>query len=105
MSDTNSTGSVPPPGPTVVVAPPHPPFPAARLLFAIGYGFIAWFVLHVIFVLAVVQFVMVAINGRVHDEIKSFSASLIEYERELLAYITFVQDAQPFPFGAFPKSA
>jgi hypothetical protein len=105
MSDTNSTNNPPPPGPTAIVAPPHPPFPAARLLFAFGYGLIAWFLLHVIFVLAVVQFVMVAINGRAHDEIKSFSASLIEYERDLLAYITFMRDEQPFPFGPFPKSA
>jgi hypothetical protein len=105
MSDTNSTGNPLPPGPAAVVAAPHPPFPAARLLFAIGYGLIAWFVLHVIFVLAVVQFAMVAINGRTHDEIKSFSASLVEYERDLLAYITFGRDEQPFPFGPFPKSA
>ena len=105
MSDTNSTNNPPPPGPAAVVAVPHPPFPAARLLYAIGYGFVAWFVLHVIFVLAVMQFVMVAINGRAHDEIKSFSANLVEYERDLLAYITFVSDAPPFPFGPFPKSA
>jgi len=104
MSDSNS---IPPPqGPAAIVAVPHTPFPAARLLFAIGYGFIAWVVLHVMFVLAVVQFVMVAINGRANDEIKAFSASLAQYEWELLAYMTFARDDQPFPFGRpFPKSA
>ena len=106
MSDTNSTdGNPPPPGPTAVVATPHPPFPAARLLFSIGYGFIAYCVLHVIFFIAVVQFVMVAVGGRANDELKTFSASLVQYEKDLLAYMTFVTDTQPFPFGPFPKSA
>jgi uncharacterized protein DUF4389 len=106
MSDANASANTPPPpGPMPVAAPPHPPFPIARLLYAFFFGLIAWFVLHVIFVLAVVQFVLVAINGRPHDELGSFSASLIEYEKDLLAYITFVHDAPPFPFGLFPKSA
>ncbi|MEJ0028473.1 MAG: DUF4389 domain-containing protein [Rhizomicrobium sp.] len=102
MSDApNSTGN-PSPG-SAPLAPPHPPFPVVRLLYAFGYGLIAWFVLHVIFLLAVIQFVMIAINGRVHDEIKSFCATLIQYEWELLAFITFVRDEQPFPIGPFPK--
>jgi len=83
----------------------HPPFPIVRLLYAFGYGVIAYFVLHIIFVLAFVQFVMIAINGRVHDEIKSFCMTLIQYEWELLAFITFVRDEQPFPIGPFPKTA
>jgi len=95
--------SSPPPGAALPAA--RPPFPVMRLLCAIGYGFIAWFVLHVIFVLAAVQFVMIAVNGRVHDEIKGFCSSLLQYEWELLAFITFVRDEQPFPLGPFPKHA
>ena len=56
-------------------------------------------------VLAIVQFAMIAINGRVHDEIKSFSDALLRYEWELLAFITCVRDEQPFPIGPFPKPA
>jgi hypothetical protein len=90
---------------TPVLPAPRPPFPLARLIYAIGYGFIAWFVLHVIFVLAAVQFVMIALNGRVHEEIKGFCSSLLQYEWELLAFIAFVRDEQPFPLGPFPKHA
>ena len=85
--------------------PPHPPFPVVRLLYAIGYGFVAWFVLHILFVLAVGQFVMIAINGKANEELKSFSLTLIQYEWELLAFIAFVRDEQPFPIGPFPKHA
>ena len=56
MSDSpNPTGS-PPPSPQAVV-PYRPPFPFVRLLYAFGYGLVAWFVVHIIFVLAFVQFV------------------------------------------------
>jgi hypothetical protein len=99
MSDTpNAAGNPPPPA-------AHPPFPVVRLFYALGYGLIAWFVMHIIFLLAFVQFVMIAINGRVHDEIKSFCSTLLQYEWELIAFITFVRDEQPFPFGPFPKHA
>jgi len=102
MSDApNSAGNATPPSQAVV--PYHAPFPFVRLFYAIGYGFIAWFVLHIIFLLAVVQFVMHAINGRLNDELKSFCGALIQYEWELLAYISFVRDEQPFPVGQFPK--
>ena len=106
MSDApNPTGNVPPPSGPAAALPQRPPFPIVRLLYALGYGLIAWFVLHIIFLLAFVQFVMIAINGRVHDEIKSFCGVLLQYEWELLAFITFVRDKQPFPIGPFPKHA
>ncbi len=105
MSDApNSAGNVPPPAGSAAPAA-RPPFPIVRLVYALGYGLIAWFVLHIIFVLAVVQFVMIAINGRVHDEIKAFCNVLLQYEWELLAFVTFVRDEQPFPIGPFPRHA
>jgi hypothetical protein len=84
---------------------PHPPFPVARLLYAFVCGVLAWVVLHVLFVLAAVQFLMHAINGKPNEDLKTFSASLAEYLRELLAYMTFAREEQPFPMGPFPKAA
>ena len=108
MTDATSGSSVPPgngsgtPGGAI---PVRPPFPVVRLLCAIGYGLIAWFVVHVIFVLAVIQFVMLALNGRCNEELKHFSLMLVQYLWELMAFITFVRDEQPFPVGPFPKHA
>jgi hypothetical protein len=79
------------------------PFPLARLLLAIGFAFLAWFVLWVALVLGAVQFVVFVVNGKVNEELKSFSLSLVQYLWELLAFITFVRDERPFPIGAFPK--
>ena len=111
MSDASSgsttpPGDIPPAGGAQGGAvPQRPPFPAIRLLYSIGYGFIAWFVLHILFVLAVAQFVVIALNGRVNEELKHFCLTLVQYLWELLAFITFVRDEQPFPIGPFPKHA
>jgi hypothetical protein len=83
----------------------RPPFPVARLMFAIGYGFVAWVVFCVILTMALIQFVVLLIDGATNAEIKKFSLSLVQYLWELLAYITFVRDEQPFPVGPFPKQA
>lgn len=79
------------------------PFPVVRLLYALAFGFIAFFAIHLIFALAVLQFAVLAVTGRVNDDLKSFSFSLVQYLWELLAFVTFVRDEQPFPIGPFPR--
>jgi hypothetical protein len=78
------------------------PFPFVRLLYAFAYGIIAWFVIHLVFLLAVAQFIVVAVTGHLNEELKRFSFSLVQYLWELLAFVTFVRDEQPFPIGPFP---
>ena len=95
-----------PPGAATTAQPyaDHRPFPLARLLYAIGFAFLAWMVLWIVFVLAVVQFVVLAINGHTNDELKRFSLNLLQYLFELLAFVTFARDNLPFPIGPFPKA-
>lgn len=100
MSDSG-TQTVPPSQPQAA----HPPFPWARLFYAIGYGIIAWFVLHILFAIALVQFILFAINGQTNAELKSFSGNLAHYLWDLLAFIVFAHDEQPFPIGPFPRTA
>lgn len=112
MSDPNSAGdgqhTPPPPPPPPAngpqMMPPRPPFPAARLLYSILYGIIAWFVLWITFLLVLVQFIVIAVNARANEELRNITASLAEYLWELLAYMAFARDEQPFPFGPFPKT-
>src|ERR1700744_1645335 len=102
MTDSNSSAqTVPPPQPQAA----RPPFPVARLLYAIGYGLLAYFVLHILFAIALIQFIVFAINGHVNAELKSFSANLVQYLWDLVAFIVFARDEQPFPIGPFPKTA
>lgn len=99
MTDT------PPGGAQALPVAPHPPFPAARLLFSLGFAIVAWLVGWSLLFIGLVQFVVLAVNGRVNEELKEFSLRLVQYLWELLAYITFVRDERPFPIGPFPKHA
>jgi hypothetical protein len=94
----NQTGDA-----AVVPGPARAPFPAVRLIYAIAYGLVGWFVLHLVFALALVQFIVVALKGRANDELKAFSLNLIQYLGEILAFVTQVRDEQPFPIGPFPR--
>jgi hypothetical protein len=80
------------------------PFPAVRLLYAIGFAVVAWFVFWIVVLLVVFQFVVVGLKGKQNDELKSLSLNLVQYLWELLAFATFVRDEQPFPFGPFPHA-
>jgi hypothetical protein len=105
MTDVPPSGTMPPNGGTTAppLNPTHPPFPAVRLLYALLFGVIAFFALYLIFALAIIQFIVLAITGKANDELKGFCFSMVQYMWELLAFITFVRDEQPFPIGPFPK--
>jgi hypothetical protein len=80
------------------------PFPVVRLLYAIGFAVVAWFVFWIVLALALMQYVIVALQGRVNEEVKKLSLNLIQYLWELLAFIAFVRNEQPFPVGPFPQT-
>ncbi len=103
MTDVPPTGTPPANGRTA--PPPHPPFPVIRLLYAFGFAVIAWVVFWLIIILGALQFIVLLINGRANQELKDFNFSLVQYLWELLAFIVFVRDEQPFPIGPFPKHA
>jgi hypothetical protein len=104
MTDVPPTGPAPGNGSTAQPSP-RPEFPVVRLLYALGFAVIAWFVFWLIIVLGALQFVVLLVNGRANQELKDFNFSLVQYLWELLAFIVFVRDEQPFPIGPFPKHA
>lgn len=81
------------------------PFSGTRLLYSLLFAVIAWFTFWIVLVLAVVQVVAILINSRVSEELRRTSLNVIQYLWELLAYISFVRDEQPFPVGPFPSYA
>jgi len=80
------------------------PFPAIRLLYAIGFAVIAWFAFWLVLAVAILQLVVIAIDGKANSEIKDFSFRLVQYLAELLSFIAFVRDNRPFPVGPFPPA-
>jgi hypothetical protein len=102
MTDA-SQGAVPPNSNDGAHPAGHEPFPAVRLVYAAGFAIIAWFVFWLILVLGLLQFGVLLVTGRSNTELKDFNFSLVQYLWELLAFIVFVRDEQPFPIGPFPK--
>jgi hypothetical protein len=84
-------------------SPPRQPFPATRLLFAVGFAFVGWLVFWLILVLGLLQFIVFAFQGHRNEELRHFSLGLVEYLWQLLSYISFGKDDEPFPLGNFPK--
>ena len=80
------------------------PFPAVRLVYAIGFAVVAWFVFWIVLALALMQYVIVALQGRVNEDVKRLSLNLVQYLWELLAFIVFARNEQPFPVGPFPQT-
>jgi len=93
-------GGAPPPPPP----PPRPPYPWARLLYAIGFAFVAWAVFWVVvLLLAPLHYITIALTGRPNEELQMMSLRAIHYLKELLGFITGAMDEKPFPLGPFPK--
>ncbi|HWA91738.1 MAG TPA: DUF4389 domain-containing protein [Rhizomicrobium sp.] len=91
-------------GAQALPVPVRPPFPLERLLFALGFAIIAWFVLWILFFVGLIQFAVVAVNGHANDELKRFSLSLVRYVGQLLDFVTFGREERPFPFGPYPRA-
>ena len=80
------------------------PFPWVRLLYAIGFGFIAWvmFWLIVLF-LAPLHYIVLAITGKPNEELKEMTLRAVHYLVELLVFVTGTGEEKPFPLGPFPR--
>src|SRR4051812_7595542 len=98
-AELGGSGAPPPPPP-----PLRPPYPWVRLLYAIGFSFVAWAVFWVVvLLLAPLHYITIAITGRANEELQMMSLRAIHYLKELLGFISGARDEKPFPLGPFPK--
>ncbi len=74
-----------------------------RLLFMIGYGFLAWVVIWLTLFLAGLQFIVGVLNRELNQDLLSFSRRLVLYLKHLLNFVSFHTEDKPFPLGEFPK--
>jgi hypothetical protein len=74
-----------------------------RGLYMLGYGVLAYFTFWVLIVLAILQLIVVAIDGKANADLRHFSRNAVQYLWELLAFLVFARDDRPFPFAAFPN--
>ena len=71
------------------------------LLFAIFYS-VAEIVITVV---VLFQFLLALFTGRTNERLLKLGQSLGTYIYQILQFLTFNSDYQPYPFGAWPKGA
>ena len=79
------------------------PFPVARLLMSILFGFIAYFAVHLTIFAAVIYWILVAINREPHPQFRQVLTVIVAYVAQTLGYVAWLHDNQPFPFGPLPS--
>jgi hypothetical protein len=77
-----------------------------RLLFMIIYAIVLYVLMHlVIGLIALVQFLISLVTGKVNKDILAFSKSLNTYLYQVMQYLTYNEEAKPFPLGEpWPKN-
>ena len=73
-----------------------------RLLFMVIYGMILSITSIVLSFVVVIQFLSVLFTRETQANLLHFGASLAEYVRQIVAYLTFNSEVKPFPFGDWP---
>ena len=76
-----------------------------RLCYMALFGVIGYFAFWTMILLAIIQFIFHIISDEPNDDLVGFSANLSTFLKEIAAYMTFVSNEKPFPFGPFPKEA
>jgi len=75
-----------------------------RLVFMIGFAILLYVIIApVIFVLMLVQALFVLITGDYNSNLRYLGAALAQYVLQILQFISYNSDVQPFPFADFPK--
>ena len=74
-----------------------------RLLYTIFFVVITKIVSLIICIVVIAQFLYSWIGNSLNEKLLSFSASLSEYAKQLIAYISFNSDEKPWPMGEWPR--
>ena len=73
-----------------------------RLLYTIGFAFMAWLLLWFVFAVTLLQLVVSLIAGQRNEQIAEFGTKLSWWMRDLVRFLTGGTSDLPFPLGPFP---
>ena len=57
-----------------------------------------------LFIVAIIQFVLTLLNGMPNARLLSFGRHLGSYIRQIVSFLTFASDEIPFPFSDWPSA-
>ncbi len=75
-----------------------------RLVYMILFSLIGRFVSIIVFFAAIFQFVYAWIYDAPNEKVLTFTKSLSEFAKEIIAYVAFNTEEKPWPIGEWPKA-
>ena len=76
-----------------------------RLLFMVLFVALWSITRLVVFAVIILQILFLLFSGKRNERLAGFGASLATYSYELVAYLTFANEKQPFPFSDWPDGS
>jgi hypothetical protein len=73
-----------------------------RLIYLILYGIIYRVAEIVLLAITIVQFLKSLLTGSPFTRLQSFGGALAEYNKQLVAFLSYQSDEKPFPVGPWP---
>ncbi len=73
-----------------------------RLIYMLLFGLIIWVASVVLTMVVVLQFLHMLITGQRNDNLLQFGQQLGIYFRQIIDFLCYSEENQPFPFGAWP---
>lgn len=73
-----------------------------RLLYTIGFAFMAWLLLWFVFAVTILQLAVTLISGQRNEQLAEFGTRLSWWMRDLVRFLTGATSDVPFPLGPFP---
>ena len=75
-----------------------------RLLWMIGFSFIYYLSMTVLWIIVLVQFLFVLLTDKRSSNVTKVSRGFRNYMIQILDYINYHSSEKPFPFSDFPSS-
>ena len=73
-----------------------------RGFFIVIFGVILYFLIGIVWLLVIFQFVTKVLTGNLNEQLAKFSTNLTQYALQLLNYVTYQSEVRPFPFSSLP---
>ncbi len=75
-----------------------------RGLFMLLFIFLMGVAKFVMLVTVALQFLMVLFTDKINDNLQLFGKSLSEYQYQIMLFLTYNSEVQPFPMSNWPES-
>lgn len=75
-----------------------------RGLFIVIFGVIFYFLIGIVWLLVIFQFITKVVTGNLNEQLEKFSGGLTQYALQILNYVTYQSETRPFPFSPLPET-